>query len=575
MTKLEDLLEDAVAGEEFTPPGPGLYAAAARRRRRARLRPIGAAAATLLAGGAVFAAVSGRPGPSDQAATLLTDTSTVPACVRAELAQMRTNVTTNDQSAVVVDIPATPKQLMTQGVTSGYGWVGVSTVRVLRDNAGNTPPASFPMWEGTTPDANPAPGRHLMTVWLDTSPKTPGGTYGEPIWGFNDTHFPVVGGDAVIGCGGGTYRMSLDQIASRWLTPGTSTALPLTQWPARGDLTGDAALMAAAARLDGTGTRVVYAGTQPGGIGLVVAVGAHAIAVHRGSPDRPLADWDHVSGAAPKAGWPDVLAVALGERDPRLVLLAAPGTTSIAVSPEPVIAGALVVRGPWRAIPATDGVAAVEVTARTAYGIAVRGPSGRQQPVVEVLPVAGKEPRVPETGAVDTPEALARRTVAQTWATPATVIDSRHLAAPSGATIDGRTLTGIDVTRLTVDGHPFLNVAADLTGPDSQASDMVVQASLLEGAYAVRAVLVTADGLGPVIAFPVVPVSGAASGQLVAADGRVLAVASARSDGTLVVTTKVSASEVSQLRLLDAAGAVVADMPVADPRDQDPLDVHG
>ena len=41
------------------------------------------------------------------------------------------------------------------------------------------------------------------------------------------------------------------------------------------------------------------------------------------------------------------------------------------------------------------------------------------------------------------------------------------------------------------------------------------------------------------------------------------------------MATKVAASEASRLRLVDATGVVRAEMPVADPRDQDPLAVHG
>lgn len=575
MTQLKNLLEKSVAGEEFIPPGPRLYAAAARRRRRAQLRPVAAGAVTLLAGGAVVGALSGRSGTSDQAATLITNPPSTPACVRADLERMRTNATTDHQSAVVVDIPATPKELMSQGITSGYGWNGVRIVQVLRDNPGNTPPKSFRMWEGVTPETNPGAGRHLMTVWVDATPKTPGGTYGDPIWGFNVMHFPVAGDDAIITCGGGSYRVPLALISSTWLTPEPSADAPVTQWPVRGDLVGDADLMARARRAGGSQTRVIYAGTQPGGETLVVAVGAHELALFRGSAEHPSADWEVFRVTPPRAGWPDVLAIATGQRDPRLLVLAAPGTSTVEVSAQPTIAGGLVVRGPWRQVPAIDGVAALDVTARTAYGIAVRGPAGREAPVVRVLPVAGRESLDPGAGGADSPEERARSFVAQTWAQAATVVDSRQIAAPSGAAIDGRALTGIDVTRLTVDGHPFVHVATDLTDGTSTASEVVVQASLLEGAYVVRAVLVSTDGLGPVLAIPVVPVSGAASGALLAEDGRVLANAVARADGTVVFTTKVAASEASRLRLVDATGVVRAEMPVADPRDQDPLAVHG
>lgn len=226
MSTVRELLEQAVEDDEFVPPGPSLYAVAARRRRRALGARIagGGAAVAVLAGGVGAAGTGMLPffggSVTPGAANAPTgSTPELPACVQAQLRTMNTNVKRYGQSAVVVDIPATKVPLI-DGISAGTGWEGVRTVQVLRPNPGMTPPATFKLWDGVTPDTDLAPGRHLVTVFLDASPKVPGGTYGEPVWGFNVTNFPVSGDSVVVTCANGTQvALKLDLAATTWLAP--------------------------------------------------------------------------------------------------------------------------------------------------------------------------------------------------------------------------------------------------------------------------------------------------------------------------------------------------------------------
>lgn len=228
MSTVRELLEQAVEDDEFVPPGPSLYAVAARRRRRALGARIagGGAVATLVAGGVGLTGAGMMPffGGSTTMAAASGSGSTgsmpeLPSCVQAQLRTLNTNVKRYGQSAVVVDIPATKVPLV-DGISAGTGWDGVRTVQVLRPNPGMTPPTTFKLWDGVTPDTDLAPGRHLVTVFLDASPKVPGGTYGEPVWGFNVTNFPVSGDSVVVTCANGTQvALKLDLAATTWLAP--------------------------------------------------------------------------------------------------------------------------------------------------------------------------------------------------------------------------------------------------------------------------------------------------------------------------------------------------------------------
>lgn len=248
MSTVRELLDRAVETEEFVPPGPSLYAAATRRSRRALGARIagGGAAVVVLAGAGVAAASRGLlpffGGTTSHVAANgssgATSTPHLPDCVRAQLQTMNTNVTRYGQSAVVVDIPETKVPLV-DGITAGSGWDDVRVVRVLRASKGMTPPASVRMWEGVTPDEDLAPGRHLVTVFTDASPKVPGGTYGEPIWGFNVLSFPVVDDQAIVTCANGTrVQLVLDTTVQSWLGPSAPIDPPptvpsgaATPWP--------------------------------------------------------------------------------------------------------------------------------------------------------------------------------------------------------------------------------------------------------------------------------------------------------------------------------------------------------
>lgn len=225
MSDIKTLLEQAVAEEEFAPPGAGLYAAAAdraRRRTRARVATATAAVTVLAGGGVAGARLLRDPAPAPVAAIAA---DRAPACVRAQLADANALVRTRRYSAVVVDIPG-QKVLLTQGISSGYGWDRARVVRVVHDLPGLTPSGSFRMWEGVTPEANPEPGRHLLFLFLDNSPKAPGGRYGPPIWGFVwQPQFPVTGDDVVVRCADGTAaRVPWVTAATTWLAPSAPRA---------------------------------------------------------------------------------------------------------------------------------------------------------------------------------------------------------------------------------------------------------------------------------------------------------------------------------------------------------------
>lgn len=253
MTDLETLLDVAVSGEEFPPPGPELYAAASRRRRRRLVQRVagGVAAVAVVSGGTVVvasstgvglfgshsgavAAASGSSGASGFSTTAVTALADAPACVREDLARVNWLVRTRHTYAVVVvDIPDAPKVLMTQGLTSGYGWAQASVHAVLADLPGLTPAGTFKLWEGVSPEFNPPPGRYLMLLFLDNSPKVPGGIYGDPIWGFAATPvFPVSGDRMTVTCAGGT-RVTLPwaDAATTWLGPDAPASAPDTTVP--------------------------------------------------------------------------------------------------------------------------------------------------------------------------------------------------------------------------------------------------------------------------------------------------------------------------------------------------------
>lgn len=135
ITDLKTLLDAAVSGEEFAGPGLDLYPAAERAvRRRGWIRAAASAAGVaVIAGGALSGtALLDQESPRHTPVYVMA-AAAAPSCVRTELA-------------------------IANEISAGHGWKTARAVEVLQDLPGLTPSGSFSLWEGATPDANPAPG---------------------------------------------------------------------------------------------------------------------------------------------------------------------------------------------------------------------------------------------------------------------------------------------------------------------------------------------------------------------------------------------------------------------------------
>lgn len=182
MTEIRDLLDHAVEDLHFDGPPAGLYAAAARRRRRALGTRVagGSAAVAVLAGGGALAVSDGIPGLGGTPAVVAA--SSAPDCVQQELARLNGLAHSGRYALAVVDIPDTPAGRITQGPVSGRGWEQVTVVQVLSSVSGEEPASSIRLWATDSGHGEPPPGRSLLVLFLDNSPKAPATGYAAPAW---------------------------------------------------------------------------------------------------------------------------------------------------------------------------------------------------------------------------------------------------------------------------------------------------------------------------------------------------------------------------------------------------------
>ena len=187
------------------------------------LRGGGAAGSALAVAGLALGAGAFRASPVAPAPAFASDTdaASAPQCVRDALAEANGLIQKGFHEAVVVDISGAPTADLTYGMTAGHGWTDAKAVAVITGPPGDAPTGTFRLWEGVTPDANPQPGRYLMLLFLDNSPKAPGGSYDGPVWGFTQAPiFPVTGDNISVTCADGTQaQVPWTDAATTWLAP--------------------------------------------------------------------------------------------------------------------------------------------------------------------------------------------------------------------------------------------------------------------------------------------------------------------------------------------------------------------
>lgn len=209
----------------------GLAVRAARRHTWTRAGAAAAGVAVLAGGGVGAAQLLGGPGAPTPPAYAVA-ASAAPQCVRDQLAEANSLARRGIYSAVVVDLPGSPKDFLTRGVTRGYGWANAQAVATVHDLPGLTPGGSFRLWEGVTPEMNPAPGRYLMFLFLDVRPGPPSDQVGSPTWSFATAPvLPVVGNDVLVRCADGSLtRVAWTDASTTWLAPNAPVA-PVTPLP--------------------------------------------------------------------------------------------------------------------------------------------------------------------------------------------------------------------------------------------------------------------------------------------------------------------------------------------------------
>lgn len=224
MSDLKQAFDEIVADENFDAPLAAVVGAGRKRlRRRMWLRGGGAAGSALAVAGLAIGAGAFRASPVAPAPAFASDTdaASAPQCVRDALAEANGLIQKGFHEAVVVDISGAPTADLTYGMTAGHGWTDAKAVAVITGPPGDAPTGTFRLWEGVTPDANPQPGRYLMLLFLDNSPKAPGGSYDGPVWGFTQAPiFPVTGDNISVTCADGTQaQVPWTDAATTWLAP--------------------------------------------------------------------------------------------------------------------------------------------------------------------------------------------------------------------------------------------------------------------------------------------------------------------------------------------------------------------
>lgn len=245
MTDLHTLLAaGAEDGGTAYPPGEHFYERAERavRARRTRNATLGGVAASLVALGGAGAVGGWLPGlaglnrgPGPVVAGRLTPVAAAPDCVRDLLGRANARYVDDQLVGAVVDIPAA-KRTITHGLTRGSGW-DAGVVDVLGGPAAARPTgASAVVWDGVTPAVDLAAGRHFVLLFLDNSPRVPGGTYDGPVWGYvADLTWPVSGDGMTVTCADGRFAVVPWRDATAaggWLGAGAPKVTPSFGGPA-------------------------------------------------------------------------------------------------------------------------------------------------------------------------------------------------------------------------------------------------------------------------------------------------------------------------------------------------------
>ncbi len=222
-SQLRDLLELGAQTDAPAELPDDFFDRATGRRRRRRLgragaglgiaAAVGLGATTVTQGALPF--VDTRP-----AGPVTVAWADAPQCVRDVLARAHDRVVADSMTVVVLDIPQA-KTRLTQGITAGTGWTGIDVVDVLYGRADLTPADGFSMWDGLKPDLDLAPGRNVVLVTLDRSPKPPAEDVGTAIWTFDaDARFPVTGDRMTVTCpDGSSAALPWSDSVSTWLAP--------------------------------------------------------------------------------------------------------------------------------------------------------------------------------------------------------------------------------------------------------------------------------------------------------------------------------------------------------------------
>ncbi len=232
-SQLRDLLELGARTDAPAEPPDGFFDRATGRRRRRRLGRVsaGLGVAGAVALGATTVTHGGLPFlDSRPAGPVSVAWAGAPQCVRDVLARANHRALQDQLAVVVVDIPE-DKVTITQGISAGTGWSGIHLVEVIRDAPGVTPPDGFSMWDGVTPDLDLAPGRNLVLVALDRSPKPPSADVGSPVWSYDsEGHFPISGDDMTVACLAGdptSASISWRDSTVTWLGPDAPLKEPI------------------------------------------------------------------------------------------------------------------------------------------------------------------------------------------------------------------------------------------------------------------------------------------------------------------------------------------------------------
>jgi hypothetical protein len=236
---LKDLLEVAARdADRSAGPGPEFLDLAQRRLHTRRWQRVAAAGAAL--GAVAFGSLGVQHGTftplldiagfhGTAATSTPVASAAAPQCVRTQLAEANHRYVQDQLVAAVIDVP-TAKRAITHGISSGSGW-DVEVVAVLGGPAAAQPTGSVArVWDGVTPAADLTPGRHVVLLFLDNSPRVPGGTYEVPVFGYvADFTWAVAGDGMTVSCDDGQQSLVRWTDAAQpggWLGPDAAQVAP-------------------------------------------------------------------------------------------------------------------------------------------------------------------------------------------------------------------------------------------------------------------------------------------------------------------------------------------------------------